>query len=415
MKLKLLTLSAICFYLLFACNPQTNTSSLQVQVKNTGFSDLNDITVAIPISKELVGKFGLKNTSVEAVIENESIPVQLMVTKDTLEDKLFVNLDIPTGNEVSLAIRAETKTDSIKTVKRTHAEIWHKTGGRFENGVYIGGGDFKPFTSLRVPDEYTDNSLFIKYEGTGWESDKVGYRLYLDWRNAIDIFGKKISAIVLPGVGFDGYESYHKMADWGADVLKVGSSLGIGSLGFWDGDQAKRVAETDSVICTIAEDGNIYSEINIDYFGWKIHDISIDLKTSLSITAGSRATKYSVLLSDYLPNMCTGIVKHDNGELIKGDHSEGWNYLATWGAQTLFDDNLGMAILYSQASPTEINEDEFSHVVLLSPVNNTVEYYFLAAWEHDPDGIGTKQEFIEYLDNQVELLNNPVDIKIAMD
>ena len=74
-----------------------------------------------------------------------------------------------------------------------------------------------------------------------------------------------------------------------------------------------------------------------------------------------------------------------------------------------------MAILYNQASPTEINEDEFSHVVLLSPVNKKIEYYFLAAWEQDPDGIGTKQEFIEYIDNLVELLNNPVVVELVKD
>ena len=98
--------------------------------------------------------------------------------------------------------------------------------------------------------------------------------------------------------------------------------------------------------------------------------------------------------------------------LITTTVSSRWNYLATWGIQSLFNDNLGMAILYTQDSPVELNEDEFSHVVLLSPVNNRIEYYFLAAWEQEPGGITTKQEFIEYLDKQVDLLNNPVEINI---
>ena len=34
--------------------------------------------------------------------------------------------------------------------------------------------------------------------------------------------------MVLPEVGLDGYDSYHEMSDWGADILKVGNRLGMG-------------------------------------------------------------------------------------------------------------------------------------------------------------------------------------------
>jgi hypothetical protein len=77
-----------------------------------------------------------------------------------------------------------------KYQKRTQAEISVKTGGHFENRKYI-GGDFENVNYLRVPDEHTDHSYYIRYEGPGWESDLVGYRFYLDWRNATDVFGKK--------------------------------------------------------------------------------------------------------------------------------------------------------------------------------------------------------------------------------
>jgi hypothetical protein len=413
-KSPILFLTALCAGFLLACNPKATTSEFQVQVKHSGTSDLTDISIEIPLNKDLISELDLENEVATALVGEETLQVQWMKTTNNTEDKLFLNVDVPAGREITMQIKFETPNDSIQLEKRTHAELWHKTGGKFEDGEYIGGGEFKPFSYLRVPDECTDHSYFIKYEGPGWESDKVGYRLYLDWRNAIDIFGKKKSDIALPGVGLDGYDSYHEMSDWGADILKVGSSLGMGSLGFWDGEKANRVAETDSVICTIVEDGNIYSQVNIDYYGWKINDVSLNLNTSLSITAGSRATKYSIQLSADLPNLCTGIVKHDAAELIKGEHTTGWNYLATWGAQTLFDDNLGMAILYNQDSPVEINEDVFSHVVLLSPVNNKVEYYFLAAWEQETNGVKTKQEFIDYLDEQVNFLNNPVDIRIIV-
>jgi hypothetical protein len=296
-------------------------------------------------------------------------------------------------------------SDTTAQTKKTLAELWYKTGGYFEQGKYVGGSSFQKFNSLWVPAGCTDHSFFMKYEGPGWESDKIGYRLYLDWRNAIDIFGKKVDTLVLPYVGQDGYDSYHEMSGWGMDILKVGESLGIGSLAFWDGKNAQRVAKTDSVYCRIAEDGDLRSEVQVDYYGWKIDNKSVDLKTSLSIQAGSRATKYSVQLDTPLENLCTGIVKSDETVLLKSNGSGAWSYLATWGKQSLAGDSLGLAILYKTNQLISITEDQYSHVIVLLPDNIQLEYYLLGAWEQEPQGIKTQKAFTGYLNKQLVLLN----------
>src|SRR5690606_33331726 len=73
---------------------------------------------------------------------------------------------------------------------RTHAELSIKEGGSWEGEKYK-GGNFAQVTEFTVPEQHPDHSGYIRYEGPGWENAQVGYRLYLDWRNAIDIFGKK--------------------------------------------------------------------------------------------------------------------------------------------------------------------------------------------------------------------------------
>lgn len=88
-----------------------------------------------------------------------------------------------------LSCKAQNKYD-IKTAKN-YAEISVKDDGKWENRKYIGGTAFKNVQTLKLAKEHTDHSFDIRYEGPGWESNKVGYRLYLDWRNAIDIFGKR--------------------------------------------------------------------------------------------------------------------------------------------------------------------------------------------------------------------------------
>jgi len=267
-----------------------------------------------------------------------------------------------------------------------------------------------------VPDEHTDHSYYIRYEGPGWESDLVGYRFYLDWRNATDVFAKKTKEMVLQQVGLDGFDSYHEMQDWGADVLKVGSSLGVGSLGMYFDNHAIRVDKTDSVICSIIENGNLFSAIETDYFGWKVANDTFDVESILSIHAGTRLTHHEVTISGTPPNLCTGIGKDKNAKLFTDQGgNDRWGYLATYGVQSLNNDKLGLAVLFSNRQYKGITEDEFSHIVKLSPIDNQIDYYFLAAWEGEPDGLKDEESFLKYVKQTAIDLANPPNIIVKGD
>ncbi len=192
--------------------------------------------------------------------------------------------------------------------KRTQAELSRKVGGHFENKKYI-GGEFQNTDSLRVPDEHTDHSYFIRYEGPGWESDKVGYRFYLDWRNGTDVFGKTTDEMVLQQVGLDGFDSYHELQPWGMDILKVGKALGVGSLALFHDGKAIRVDETDSIISRITENGPVYSSITTDYYGWEVAGQKLDVRAILGIHAGSRLTHQQLKVKGNPDNLATGLTK----------------------------------------------------------------------------------------------------------
>lgn len=338
-------------------------------------------------------------------------------------DKLQVLTSLGPGESRKLKIRKYGKpVMKMDTVRRAYAELQVKEGGAWvykeavtgnEQYVYEGGRWVK-VDSLRVPDQHTDHSFFIKYEGPGWESEKVGYRFYLDWRNATDIFGKTRDSIVLAGVGLDGFDSYHDYSDWGMDVLNVGNSLGMASIGFWDGHMARRVAETDSIICRVPDAGDLRAMVCTDWYGWKVNETSVDLNSVLTIDAGSRLTKRSLKLGAALPNLCTGIVKHPAGELIVPDDvPEEWSYLATWGDQSMNNDGLGMAVFYRTADLIELTGDPLNHVVVLKPTaDNALTYCFGAVWELDEGGITTKEAFIDYLDRTAALLSHSPEVSV---
>ena len=298
-----------------------------------------------------------------------------------------------------LNIQAQKKNDS-----KTYAEISVKEGGKWEGRKYI-GGTFKNVEKLKLAPEHTDHSFDIRYEGPGWESNKIGYRLYLDWRNAIDIFGKKTEAIILPQVGQDGFDSYHEMSDWGSDILKAGKGIGIGSIDRYLNKERLHFYEVDSTIAKV-ENKVKSSGVKINYYGWKSASDKIDFTSELTINPDQRYTKHTIQASQAIAGICTGIVKQKNTEVLKKvSRSKKWAYLATYGAQTLVPDKLGMAIFYEIKTIESEVDAEFDHLLIFKPTTKPTSFYFLGAWEQEVNGIKSKEDFVKYLDEKLALLN----------
>lgn len=301
---------------------------------------------------------------------------------------------------------AELEMTTEKKMAKTYAELSIKEGGEWQGKKYVGEDfTFKNVEYLKAPDSLTDHSYYVRYEGPGWESSKVGYRLYFDWRNGIDIFGKKVDTMVLSKIGLDDYDSYHENSPWGQDVLKAGKSLGIGSYGRFDGD--KTVTHFKEVDSTTAQIHNTLdaSGVTVNYYGWSSQNQKIDLKADLMISQDSRLTNASLTPSMEGAGLITGMVKFEGIEPIQKDGENGWAYIATYGEQTLVPDDLGMVIFYKVDQVEKVTESEFDHLVVFKPTTNPISYYFGAAWEQEKDGIKTKEEFISYLDATLADLN----------
>lgn len=328
---------------------------------------------------------------------------------DGVKDSLLLQFALAATERKQLRVISDSaRFNSQQLSKRTQAEISHKTGGQWQGAKYI-GGQFQNVTELTPPPQYTDHSEWIRYEGPGIESDKVGYRIYLDWRNGFDVFGNKTGAPVLHQVGLDGYQSYHHMADWGMDLLKVGKSLGAGGFGYWDGENVQLVSNVSGHSAKVIENGALYSALQIQYKDWQIAGKSTQLTANLAMTAGSRLVHTRLSLTEPLDNIAIGLVKLPKTTLLQGKQDipgHSWTYLATWGEQTLTGgkDKLGMAILYKRGANKTITRDANSHVAVMQPSGTQLEYYFLSAWDGEPGGIKTEAEFVAYLEQEVEKL-----------
>jgi len=299
--------------------------------------------------------------------------------------------------------QAQNKKNTT-TNSGAYAEISVKEGGKWEGRKYI-GGTFKNVQSLKLAPEHTDHSFDIRYEGPGFENKHIAYRLYLDWRNAIDLFGKFSDTIVLPKVGLDGFQSYHEKCEWGSDILKAGKALGIGSIGRYANKEVLHFNNVDSTLVKV-QNVKEQSDVYVNYYGWKTANDKIDFKSNLSVTPDERYVKHTITPSKKIEGICTGIVKLNNLEVIKKESTnKKWAYIATYGVQSMFSDNLGMAIFYETSTVQDYVEGELDHLLVFKPTQTPISFYFLGAWEKEKAGIKTKEEFLAYLDQKLALLN----------
>lgn len=414
MRLKLIL--PVCTAMIIACSSPENKEfpkSFSITVGNALDGERENSLVSIPVS-DIKSKYTDFNPQAFVVFDKDmEVPGQFGTNDHGRESVFFVLEKLGARESKSITIRYHPEGENKHDYpKRTQAELSHKVGGQWKEREYF-EGEFKNVDFLRVPPEHKDHSWFIRYEGPGWESDKVGYRFYLDQRNATDVFGKKVPEPVLQNVGLDGFDSYHEPADWGMDVMKVGKSLGVGSIGMLVDSIADRVEKTDSVTAEVTENGVLYSSIETNYYGWKTKAGTLDIKSLLSIHAGTRLTHEVLTLSNDSDLLCTGLVKDEKGKLFtKAPISGSYGYIATYGPQSLNNDNLGIAVLFGAPNFIDFSADTFSHIVKLKSNSGVLDYYFLAAWEGETNGIKTEAQFLEYLDQVIEELSNPVTISI---
>jgi rhamnogalacturonyl hydrolase YesR len=211
--------------------------------------------------------------------------------------------------------------------------------------------------------------------------------------------------MVLPTVGLDGYESYHAMAAWGGDILKVGESLGMGGFGYWNGAKTVLASDVAERSTTILSDGPIHAAFALDFKGWKTAAATVDLGATLSMQAGSPMVDVTLVTSAPLDNLAVGLVTHPAAEVMVGDldvTGEAWSYMATFGRQTLFDDSLGMVVLFRKMDLVSQTHDETSQVLVLRPRGREVSYAFGALWSGQKGGVQSREELRAFLAAEVE-------------
>lgn len=262
-------------------------------------------------------------------------------------------------------------------------------------------------------------------EGPAWENDKLGFRLYLDVRNGKDIWGKRVSGMVLDSVGTKVEPTYHDLHDWGMDILHVGNSLGAGALALLipqanGKDSLLRIGGT-AVVKTVYKkiaDGPVRAIFQIDY-QLKVNGQTITLSEQTSIWGGQYFYESKVFVSGAPLNtkLVAGMANfYDN--VFRSFSNGNCGVLLSHGKQSENKDYLGMAIVvpnkkvsFFASSPNENSDITNSYLAILNiREGQPCVFRYYAAWEKSKAEFASINFFSDMLRKECEKIDHPVQV-----
>lgn len=203
----------------------------------------------------------------------------------------------------------------------------------------------------------------LGHHGPAVENEYIGIRFFFNENTPIDIYSKKIPGLELKD--FLWYPSLEQQeAGAGMDMYKVGSTVGLGGVRLWDGENVILLSPVTSRIARVQkEDTSSYMELISKGIAYK--NDTVDIQIRVTVFSGKReAVIEAEEINGKEVQFATGVNYHEGNIVTKEA-----NFISVWGihpediAGTPVD--MGAAIVFN---PTDIENqlDDSTQVILIS-------------------------------------------------
>jgi len=270
---KLIYLLFIVFAGLISCS-----ESKQITFENSLDLDRPDETIILQRG-DLESKLGEIQSGLAPVLKNagEAVPSQVDdLDGDGQWDELVVNLDFTALQTITLDVELVALDSYPAFEKRTNVRL----------GIVQDDHSYQEVDSYQAPSCEDGFEIIAQGESVNWENDKMGFRNYFDCRNVKDLFGKLQPGLIIDKIHTPEMGDYHKLADWGMDVLHCGSSLGSGGLAILENDSLIRLGSTDVYEYQKVIEGPVRSVFDLKYKGWDVNGEELEAVERISIYPG---------------------------------------------------------------------------------------------------------------------------------
>lgn len=255
----------------------------------------------------------------------------------------------------------------------------------------------------------------IQGHGAMWESEYVGFRIYMDNRQSIDLYGKKYPQLELDSTNF--YSDASWMArGYGEDILYAGQSVAAGSFRGYVNGQLTYIDSVSARGQRVVKDGPDTVIVEVWDKDWKTNGKTLQMKQVYTMLRGHRDVQVDIYLEGASDTdvFATGAQKLEMDNEGFADPKAGrrkGGLVGSWGrnipekGHPELVEGVGIGVFVPKGYLHEVKEDDLNYLCLIHPVNGHIRYHLAVyAWMQAENGFKDSREWFGWLKKWCENL-----------
>ena len=402
----------LLFLVFIAINSGIHTSAqtrtLTVVVDNLSNLPQTDVPVAVALPHDIrVRSANLVPSQNGNGIS--SLPYQLDdLDDDGLNDELFFLTDLEGNEKRTFALTLSEQKPTETFPPRVYADMMltnKKIKESNKQDLYI---------SQLTVENGTNAYNMLHHHGAAFESELVGYRIYFDHRQTVDIYGKYRKGLELRQTQFYP-DDEQKALGFGDDVLWVGNTLGLGTLRGWDGEQPVMLNDVAHRSQRLVATGPLRIIIEVKDRQWRVlpDEEPITMSTRYTLCAGHRDCSVDISFEDTPDEklFVTGLINvkgskaYTNQKGLRGCWGTDWPVSAkdSIGHKR---ETVGLGIRIPKENVVEERPaDKDNYPIIVRPKDNRLHYDIVFTSDNESFGYHSADDWFLFLkewDNQLE-------------
>lgn len=227
--------------------------------------------------------------------------------------------------------------------------------------------------------------------GAMWENEWIGFRVYVDHRQSVDLYGKKYTRTELDQTNFYTTDEQWQQG-YGEDILFVGASVGAGSFRGYEHGQPTFVNPVLARGQRVLNEGPDTAIVEIYATDWQYKGRKLQFRQRFTAFRGQREVQVDVWLDGCSDSeeFATGVQKFQSAtSTLMGPTG----FVATWGTNVPDRENhpdrahtLGMAVRVAPENLVKLVEDPLNLLCIVHPVGGHIRYWLSAASDLQSQG-----------------------------
>lgn len=375
-----------------------------VTVKNPS----NELRTDVPVVVEGLPSEG--RYIVQAHIINGTRPELIQeIPSQFVNGQLVFLADVPAKSTRTYSVKSSQDGPSFSYPERVHAHL--KLWDRKFTYPRVNSLEFQGDVSTR----HTYDAVYG--HGAMWESEYVGFRVYMDHRQSIDLYGKKHPQMELDTVNFYSNRDF-LAAGYGEDILWAGQSVGAGS---FRGLRAGQPVYVDTVKARgqrVVEEGPLRTIVEVWDRDWQINGKTLQMTQRYTMYGGHRDVQVDIYLqgasdTDVFATGAQKLEMENQGFTDKSGLVGSWGRNVPEKGSPDLIEGVGIGVYVEPQYVSRVIEDDLNYLVHIHPVNGHIRYHLAVASDMQLEGgFHSAESWFKHLSSWQKLLQSPCTITV---